>query len=326
MLVPVVYSVADSYREDTFYILTRKAFEPLFNDLRHNIVPIGIDVKQYRGISGLLRLGHFLRHYPIDKVADVHDVLRSKFLSNYFTFFRKKVCHINKGKKEKRAVLEQRNTTCFLKHTTERYFEVFAALGYPASMRFRSFFDGKSSSLPLPESLPCDGAAKKIGIAPFAQHPGKTYPPEQMEAVVKQLSCKNAVQIYLFGGKEDAPILEGWQHRYDRVISVAGKISLEQEVALMSQLRVMVSMDSANMHLASLVRIPVVSVWGSTHPCFGFYGFNQDLENAVQADLSCRPCSVHGNDPCHLTDTPYLCMKRIEPETIVNKILSFLAL
>jgi len=77
-------------------------------------------------------------------------------------------------------------------------------------------------------------------------------------------------------------------------------------------------MDSANMHLASLVATPVVSVWGATHPYLGFYGYNQSQDNAVQAELFCRPCSVYGNKPCYRKNME--CMAKITPQMIIDKI------
>lgn len=87
----------------------------------------------------------------------------------------------------------------------------------------------------------------------------------------------------------------------------------------MSRLDAMVSMDSANMHLASVVGTPVVSVWGATHPFAGFMGWGQPAENAIQVeDLPCRPCSVYGNTPCLRGD--FACMASIAPERIVKRI------
>ena len=87
---------------------------------------------------------------------------------------------------------------------------------------------------------------------------------------------------------------------------------------LISNLDLMVSMDSSALHMSSLVGVPVVSVWGATHPFAGFYGFGQDPSLAVQLDMACRPCSVYGNKPC-LYGT-YACMSGIPPETIVEKV------
>ena len=85
----------------------------------------------------------------------------------------------------------------------------------------------------------------------------------------------------------------------------------------MSHLDVMISMDSSNMHLASLTGTPVVSIWGATHPYAGFLGWGQTAENAIQIDLECRPCSIFGQKPCRRGD--YACMNRIAPETIIER-------
>ena len=86
----------------------------------------------------------------------------------------------------------------------------------------------------------------------------------------------------------------------------------------MSHLDVMLSMDSSNMHMASLTATPVVSVWGATHPYGGFMGWKQPAENAIQADLDCRPCSIYGKRPCRRGDLA--CMNLIRPEIIIEKI------
>ena len=97
-----------------------------------------------------------------------------------------------------------------------------------------------------------------------------------------------------------------------------GKLNMRTELNLMSHLDVMLSMDSANMHLASLVNIPVVSIWGATHPYAGFMGWRQLPVNTVQLDLSCRPCSVYGQKPCWRGD--YACLRDIKPEQVIAKI------
>ena len=85
----------------------------------------------------------------------------------------------------------------------------------------------------------------------------------------------------------------------------------------------MLAMDSANMHLASIVDTPVVSVWGATHPIAGFYGWHQLPENAIQVEnLACRPCSVFGNKECYRGD--YACFAGITPQMIIDKLKNFL--
>lgn len=101
---------------------------------------------------------------------------------------------------------------------------------------------------------------------------------------------------------------------------MVGKLKdMASEADFMAGLKVMVTMDSGNMHLASLTDTPVVSIWGATHPLGGFLGWGQKMENTVQADLPCRPCSTFGNKPCRLGGYP--CLYSIEPETIADKVL-----
>ena len=89
-----------------------------------------------------------------------------------------------------------------------------------------------------------------------------------------------------------------------------------------ANLDLVVSMDSANMHLASLFGVPVVSVWGATHPFAGFYGWGQLIGNAVQLDLDCRPCSVFGNKPGPRSDLA--CLHGIPPLVLYQKVMQVL--
>lgn len=191
-----------------------------------------------------------------------------------------------------------------LKHTTERYAAVLAELGYPVSL----------NHAPQPSDT---SLRSGIGIAPFAAHPGKIYPIERMERVVQLLS-RTGEQVVLFGGgKKEKTILESWAQRYPNVESVAGRHSMVKELDIIRHLRVMVTMDSGNMHLASLVGTRVVSIWGATHPFAGFLGYGQSENDCIQRDLSCRPCSIYGNKPCKFGD--YRCMG-ISPEEIVERV------
>ena len=142
---------------------------------------------------------------------------------------------------------------------------------------------------------------------------------ELQEQVVAHFATDPKVKVFLFGGgKSEQEVFDGWVAKYPTVVSMIGKLNMRTELNLMSHLDVMLSMDSANMHLASLVNIPVISVWGATHPYAGFMGWKQLPVNTVQLDLSCRPCSVYGQKPCWRGD--YACLREIKPEQVIAKI------
>ena len=146
-----------------------------------------------------------------------------------------------------------------------------------------------------------------------------------MEQVVDSLATNKNIRIFLFGaGQKESDTLEKWSSHHTNVENMAGKLqNMGEELALMSHFEVMLTMDSGNMHLASLAAIPVVSIWGATHPLGGFLGYGQKMDDVLQrTDLPCRPCSIYGNAPCKFGD--YRCLTGIAPETVVKKVLGTL--
>lgn len=324
LLVPVVASVAAKYPQDRFTVMTRTAFTPLFENLGFNINVKGIDVKgRHKGIIGIFRILKRLLFSGFSHVADEHDVLRSKIFRKVMRLRMCKVAYIDKGREEKKKLIATKQLTPPLKSTIQRYRDVFDKLGFPAEITFTNFFTFTPRNFSELKSVIGEKKGKWIGVAPFSAHKGKIYPLEKMENVVKQLSEKGYT-VFLFGaGKYEKEILGKWSSSYPNVINTAGKLKLEKEILLISYLDVMLSMDSGNMHLASLVQVPAVSVWGATHPSLGFYGFGQDPDNAVQIDLDCRPCSVYGDLPCQRLD--YACLTHLDESKILDKIETVLA-
>ena len=325
MTVPVVYALAQQYPDVRITVLSRNFARPLFDDLLPNINFMEADLKrEYHGITGLNSLYRRLLAKQFTAIADLHSVLRSSYLRMRFNLDHYKVAHIDKHRKDRRRITSSSNKQLIQLPTSfQNYADVFARLGYPVNVQFRSIFseDGGDMNLLL-ESLPRPTVGQPcIGIAPFAAHEGKIYPVRLMEQVVEQLLAKHPdTRIYLFGkGQREDETFPKWCAAHPQCVYVSQHLNnLRDELILMSHLQVMVSMDSANMHLASLVATPVVSVWGATHPFTGFMGWNQSPENAIQIPLECRPCSIYGQKPCLRGD--YACMRNIAPEQIVNRV------
>lgn len=322
MTVPVLTSLARQYPGIDITVLSRPFMQPLFAEAPSNIHFRGVDVDKYKGIGGLLRLFKELKKEgDYDAIADLHDVLRSKILRTFFMLSGAKVAHIDKGRKDKRALVRPRHKIMKqLPSSFTRYEEVFCKLGYPVKTIFHSIFgEGKGDSSLFQKVTGAPDGKYWIGIAPFAAHKGKKLPEATVAKLIQGLSAHSDWKIFLFGGgKAEKELLESWATNHPNVQSLAGKLKLNEELALISHLNVMISMDSANMHLASLTGTPVISVWGATHPFAGFMGWGQSVNNAVQIDLPCRPCSIFGNKPCLRKD--YACLARITPEMVIEKI------
>ena len=297
MLAPIVRAAAEQYPDLEITMLSQQRFADLFADMPVNVLFHGVDTKSaslHQIVSGL---------DTYDLVADMHSVIRSVYVRTAMRLKGAKTASIDKGRIEK-LQLTRGLKHAPLKHTTERYAAVLAELGLPVDMDKTQSPKGTLSK-------------SGIGIAPFAAHQGKIYPIERMERVVALLS-EGGEKIVLFGGgKKEKAILESWAKQYPNVESVAGRHSMAKELDIIRHLRVMVTMDSGNMHLASLVGTRVVSIWGATHPYAGFLGYGQNENDCIQRDLDCRPCSIYGNKPCKFGD--YRCMD-IAPEEVAQTI------
>ncbi len=324
MTIPQIYSVCQAYPDTTFVVLTQRVASSLFMYAPINLQVYIADVKaRHKGVAGLWLLYKELSALGIDAVADLHDVLRTKILRRLFRMAGKTVSIIDKGRAEKKRLTRRRHKELRpLKPMAERYADVFAALSLPYTPRFTSLYpDGKGDAGLFSHITPPKETGKLwIGIAPFAKHEGKIYPVEEMERIVDLLSRHERLHLFLFGADNEAALLAKWQERYPRVISLASqRHGFKVELSLMSYLDVMLSMDSANMHLAALAGVPVVSVWGATHPYAGFLGYTASPAHIIQADMACRPCSVFGDKPCYRGD--YACLRQITPDSIAQKVL-----
>ena len=301
MIVPVLKEFLAQNPDTEIVFVSRKNFADLFDGLER-LTFRGVNLDDYKGFFGLRKLALELKkEFQPDFVADLHNVLRTKILS----FFFKKTATLDKGRTEKKLLTRKENKIKKpLKPTTERYADVFRKLGF---------------TLKLSHQFPKNSQQKSgIGFAPFAQHAGKMLPIEKSLELLKILSKNHP--IYLFGGgKKEVEILSKWEQEVENVTSLAGKLSLKEELQKISELELMISMDSANMHLASLVGTRVVSVWGATHYFAGFLGYGQSENDIVEiTNLACRPCSVFGNKPCFRGD--YACLNQIEISEILKKI------
>lgn len=325
MSVPVVYSLAKTYPDIRITVLSRNYARTFFEDLAPNVSFMEADLmNEYHGVGGLNALYRRLTAKNFTAIADFHNVLRSDYLRLRFNLDRYRVAHIKKNKSGRRKLTATNNKRREQQDSPfKKYADVLERLGYPIEVNFKSLFPEEGGNLNL---LPAIVGPKKnfetwIGVAPFAAHEGKVYPPRLMYQVVKALLQRHChCRIFLFGrGEEEEKTFDEWCTADNRCINVSRHLeTMQQELILMSHLDVMVSMDSANMHLASLVDTKVVSIWGATHPLAGFMGWGQTVDNAIQLDLPCRPCSIFGNKPCLRGD--YACLRNIAPEQVLEQI------
>ncbi|WP_228442042.1 glycosyltransferase family 9 protein [Chryseobacterium nematophagum] len=306
MTAPVFRELLEQNPNVEIVMVSRNNFKGLFANIP-NLIFKGIDLDDYKGFLGLRRLSNdLIIEFQPDFIANLHDVIRTKIIDKIYRRKGLKVFKIKKGKEEKEKLTDIRNLDKVqLRRTVERYADVFREMGFKVELshQLRSLSQKKSG----------------IGFAPFAQHKGKMLPLEKSYELARLLAKK--YKVYFFGGgSKETEMLEKWEKEIPNTKSLSGKLSLEEELDKISQLELMISMDSANMHLASLMGTRCVSIWGATHPYAGFLGFGQSPDDVVQVkDLTCRPCSVFGDKECYRGD--WACLEELDIQKIVEKVL-----
>ncbi|TWO34075.1 glycosyltransferase family 9 protein [Seonamhaeicola sediminis] len=319
MTVPVLRAFTEQYPNVKITVLTKSIFSPFFRALP-NVSVFPAEVKgKHKGIVGLYKLSKELKRLKVDAVVDLHNVLRSKTLKIFLSGT--PFVQIDKGRKEKKALVSGKIFEP-LKTTHQRYVDVFERLGYTIVLSNPSFPEKVSLNDKTLKLL--GGNTKKcIGIAPFAAHESKMYPLDLMEQVIEILSKTHRVVLF-GGGKQEIEILNGFESKFENVINVAGKLSLDQELDIISNLNVMLSMDSGNGHIAAMLGVKTITIWGVTHPYAGFTPFNQPEDYMLLADKSQYPeipTSIYGNK---YPEGYERASGSIPPNAVVEKIKSIL--
>jgi heptosyltransferase-2 len=129
--------------------------------------------------------------------------------------------------------------------------------------------------------------------------------------------------IVVVGGPEDAALAETVAAAAPhRAWSAAGALPLRGSAALIARAAVLVTNDSAPLHLATAVGTPVVALFGPTVPSFGF-GPRGPRDRVVEhPSLPCRPCSAHGPQICPLEH--HRCMRELSAASVAEAVAACL--
>ncbi len=155
-------------------------------------------------------------------------------------------------------------------------------------------------------------------VAPGSVWNTKIYPPEYMEQIIRYLS-KEYGQVFIIGGESDKEICSGFADSIQgNVKSTAGDFNFAESIALLRRAKILISNDSAPAHLGMCADIPVLMLYCSTVPDFGFYPYNKKSYFLSFNDLFCKPCGIHGFDECPLGS--FACGYNLKPETVIQRI------
>ena len=312
MVSPVLKELLENNKNYKISLLTNFQFFPFFRAFNGvNLIPFD-KKKQHKGLLGMFRLFKEIKKLDLDYVVDLHEVLRTNFLK---AVLKVPFYQIDKGRDEKQNLVSGK-IFAPLKSTHQRYRDVFEKIGIsikPLSKTQIHRVDISDFKL-IPKNNKL-----LIGIAPFAAHKGKEYPIAQMEEVIKEIN-KDFNVILFGGGKKEEFILDDLAGKHSNVINIANKFSLDQEMDVISNLSIMLSMDSANGHIAALMGIKVLTIWGVTHPFAGFSPYGQTDKNNIlvnRLQFPKIPTSIYGEK---FPNGYEKAISSISPKEIISKL------
>ncbi len=321
MTIPVIYSVAEANPERKFIVVTTPFFSKLFLGRPGNVEVLPVAIRDVKGVHGWRELISQLGVLKPAAIADLHNVSRTWIIDTWFRLRGLRVVMVDKKRSErKRAMKEKLPQESFI----SRYLSVFGKLGmmmprieaapsginYPPALPFRKL---DLNGIPAPLKISKNG----VGIAPYARYYTKTLPEPELLRLIEDLIAKGK-KVYLFGGRgEEANKLEEIAGKYADCESLAGKYPIEEELRIMSELELMISMDSANQHLAALTGTRVITIWGGTSPLCGFVPYGSKPQDSICKGLDCQPCSVAGTPQCPLSTLA--CLHDLDFKPILSK-------
>ena len=319
-IVPQLYGLVNDYPEHEFVVLSRSFLKPLFDKLPR-VTFVGADIRgEHKTIVGVYRLFKQLKAMRPDVVLDMQRSWRTKLITRLFALLGTKTLQIGLARREQKHLIKRgANKYHPIPTIFDRQARLYAKIRLKVNDDFHKLYDPNMEQVAKIKELYGEKHGHWIGIAPFSIARGKTLPLRKMKNVIAHFDKQPNTKIFLFGaGEMENELLSDWQSLYDNVYAVHTSLKLDDELVLMNFLDVMLCMDSANMHLASLMAVPVVSVWGATHPYSGFLGWKQSMDNCVGVDFSCRPCTAHSDKKCKYGD--YRCLESLHSSKIIEVI------
>lgn len=185
---------------------------------------------------------------------------------------------------------------------------------------------------PAEDSRGLDRRLAEAGVAPGERlvgiHPGSAWPtkrwlPERFAALARRLAREAGLKVLLLGGPEDAALSAGIARTAgEGVLDWTGKTSLPELIELSGRLSLLITNDSGPMHVAAASGVPTLAIFGPTTRELGFFPYGRG-HRVLEADLSCRPCGLHGMREC--PEGHFLCMRLIGVEEVHRNAMELLA-
>ena len=152
----------------------------------------------------------------------------------------------------------------------------------------------------------------RVALAPGARHAAKAWPAARWRELAQALAAEGH-GLLLLGDETERPLCEEAAAGIDGALNLAGRVAVGELPEALRGAALLVGNDSAMNHLAPLVDVPCLALFGPTSPRFGFAPWGA-RDRTIYLEPRCSPCSKHGRRPCWRARR--LCMEDIQPAAV----------
>lgn len=323
LTLPMIQVLKRAYPQAEIDVITTPAAAPL---LRHPDISAVIPYDKrntQRGIGGILSLARMIRSRRYDIAVVPHRSFRSAVVTALGGIPMRIGLSAAAGKFLYTHIVPYEKS----RHEIERNLNLLSALSIPLPAKeLPSLYPDEPAMQSVNKFLferEILNEQAMVAIAPGSVWNTKRWLAERYAELSLQLA-ERGCEVVIIGGREDSElgraIAESAKHK--KIHDATGSLTLLESAALIGRCSVLVTNDSAPLHLGVAMRTPVVAVFGATIPEFGFAPYGERDVVIETKGLRCRPCGIHGGKTCP-TGT-FDCMKRIDTKTVYDAVVKFL--
>lgn len=275
--------------------------------------------KRKSGVKGLFGIAKKIRNENYDVIISPHRSFRSSLIA----FLSGCKNTISFDKSDMSSMYKQTVEYVTGIHEIQRNLKLLEPLGIIENKIIKpELFPSDDDKSDIDSLLREKGIAEGrfVCIAPGSIWFTKRYPKEKYLKLIDTLSRKG-IPVFIIGGKDDEELGE-YLSGHENVFNMAGKLSLLESAELIKRAKLLVTNDSAPLHISNAVGTDVVAIFGATIPGFGFYPYGKNDVIFETKGLVCRPCSIHGGNKCPIGT--FECMMKISEEDIAVKVMEYL--
>ena len=278
------------------------------------------------GFRELQKLRDAIRKANYDRVVDIHDSVRSRYLC----FGLPNVVRISKRKIARFLLVKTKWDTYEWfggsPSIAERYLEPVAELGVTNDGNgLEVFFPPVDSerAIGILQNAGINNGTMIIGISPASRHNTKMWLKERFAETASTIARDRSAAVLLFGSGQDEnvrceeikSVIETLSPGVT-VLNLAGTVSLTETAALMDRCSLVITNDSGLMHLAAARKKKVLAIFGPTVRELGFFPYGTTSTVIEDMHLSCRPCTHIGLPVC--PKGHFKCMNDIPARTVID--------